>query len=223
MAPTATKLPGALAELERLDDIDGNLARRDEEVLVTLQRVGHRGRPQNAILRQPAVPATGQIRTVLAAISEAQGLAAREGLGADTSKLEAELAALEVRSADLSREVGAIGREHQRVQSERRMVFSDRHLDLVDNAREVAVAGHDLLERAAEAAAAVAAHRLRVRGAVQLAQVGHPGAAPGASPADVRDRKALIRSFSPWVGATPEINAVWEAIDRVVSAPRAVS
>jgi hypothetical protein len=44
--------------------------------------------------------------------------------------------------------------------------------------------------------------------AVQLAAFGE---------ADDQERKALVRSFAPWTGATPETAALWDAVARVSS------
>jgi hypothetical protein len=232
MAPaTKTKNQGVASEfpetaLDRIDHIDRmgiRIGRRLESVREERALVGRRGIPGNLAARQNPQPATGLIAAALREIDEAQRAAAREtGESADADTIAAlaeQVKVLEARADGLEREFNAIAKEAATIPFQRASVLREEHVALVENARRVVAEIAPRWDTLAAAAADVEDGRRRAQEAIILLS-GHPGAQVGASNHDEQERKALSRSFAPYVGAAPADNARWEAVSLVSAPPR---
>jgi hypothetical protein len=193
----------AIAVGRLIDDTRGELA-----------QIGQRGAPGDPSRGVPATPATGQIGDALRAQIKAHAEAAATGKPANVADFERTVVDLEAEHRKLELVLVGARQRQGSVESSRPVTLRERHDELVALARQAVDNGAALLETARAAAADLAAHRVVVQEAVQLAAVGE---------ADDQDRKALIRSFAPWTGAASATNAIWESVALLASTPKAVS
>lgn len=203
----AAQTPNALDDLDRLDEAAINLGRRRQEVEDALLLIGRRGRPQNATANTPMIRASGKLGEVGAAIRNAHGQAARDGVAADVADLEAQVADLERERDGLRGELDALAVEERRLHGERVALLHGGHGAFAENQRAIAAEGDELRRVLADAAHRVLAHQPKVQNAARLAVAGLTR--------DDAARATYLRGAEPWLGRTGEAGEYWRAVERV--------
>jgi hypothetical protein len=214
MPPATTTEPTVTDLLDENASDAISVGRLIDDTRGRLDQIGHRGAPGDPSRGIPATPATGQIGAELRGQIAAHTDAATTGRPANVVESESAVAALEAEHDRLDLVLRGAGQRLRSLASARPVIVREHHDALVVLAHNAVEDGQSLLAAAALATTALERHRATVVSAVDLA-------AAGAEDNDV-DRKALLRSFAPWVGAAPASNALWESVARLASTPAEV-